>query len=329
MAPLPPGVVSSGVAATAAGAAGGIKSSSPDPLLESASQMVYQLLHASRMYAAIDWCVGVFKTPTGADTVVVSNEGAGYIPAGVFIPRTARMLFADAGLDNAFQQRWFAWANPAETMVAYAALRGELNPNIELYALAVSTDNGGSALAAMHAGIRHYEDCSLMLSPIPADQSPPPLDEARMHRLETVDRAEYAKLTDPNVPVVHHLPDAWRNTDAGVRVALARASGLLGLSVPPVIRHVLAALDAGESVTDEQWTELAMVKLNTCLDSAAQRPGMLADSDGASPYARAYHSLARAAEALLMWRGDPACAEIAYLITQIMKEAQLWPSLSV
>ena len=327
MAPLPPGVVASGVGATAVGAAGGVRSSSSDPLLNSASQLVYQLLHASRVYACIDWCVGVFKTPSGAETVVVSNEGAGYIPPGVFIPRTARVLFADHGLDNAFQARWFAWVNPAETMVAYAGLRAALDPNVELYALAVSTDNGGSALSARHAGVRHFEDCSLMLSPIPETAPPAPLDETRMHRLETIDRAEYARLANPNVPGTQHRPAARESTDTAVRSALSRASGLLGLSVPPVIRHVASALGNAEPVSNEQWSELAMVKLNLCLDSAGQRPGRLLESDGASTYARAYHNLARAAEVLLMWRGDePAYPEIAYVAGQIMKEGQLWPA---
>lgn len=289
-------------------------------------QTVYQLMHASRIYACIDWCVGVFKTPSGVDTVIVSSEGAGYIPAGVFIPRSARMLYSDPGLDNAFQARWFAWANPAETMVAYTALRTQLDPNIELYALAVSTDNGGSALPARRIGVRHYEDCSLMLSPIPPDAPPPPLDETRMHRLETIDRGKYLHLTDPNIPATQHLPMLWQGTDSAVRIALARASTLLGLSVPPVLRHVLATL-AGESVTDEQWTELEMVKLNAVMDSAGQRPGMLADSGGASPYARSYHNLARAAELLLLWRSDePPCPEIAYVAWQIINESQLWPS---
>lgn len=325
VAPLPPGVVASGVGATAAGAAAGVKSSSTDPLLESAVQTVYQLLHASRMYACIDWCVGVFKTPVGVDTVIVSNEGAGYIPAGVFVPRNARMLFADLGLANAFQARWFGWVNPAETMVAYSSLRCELDPNIELFALAVSNDNGGSALPAQRAAVPHYEDCSLMTSPIPDNAPPPPLDESRMHRLETVDRSDYNRLTNPNTPVAQHLPYAGQATDTTVRAALARASGLLGLSVPAVIRHVLSALTDGEGVTEEQWTELEMVKLTLCLDSAAQRPGRLGDSDGPSDYARAYHNLARAAEALLMWRGDePACAEIAYLGWHIKREGLLW-----
>jgi hypothetical protein len=326
VAPLPPGVVASGVGATAVGAAGGIKSTSSDPLLESAVQTVYQLLHASRMYACIDWCVGVFKTPMGIDTVVVSNEGLGYIPAGVFVPRSARMLFADPGLPSAFLARWFGWVNPADPVVAYAALRGELDPNIELWAVAVSTDNGGSALPAQRAAVQHYEQCSLMTSSIPDNAPAAALDETRMHRLETVDGSNYNRLTNPNTPVSQHLSYAHEATETAVRTALARASGLLGLSVPAVIRHVVSALADGEPVTDEQWNELETVKLTLCLDSAAQRPGRLADSDGPSDYARAYHNLARAAETLLMWRGvEPACAEIAYVAWHIAREGQLWP----
>jgi hypothetical protein len=322
VAPLPPGVVGSGVGAAAAGAGIGVRSSAPDPLLEGASRLVYELMHASRLYAAIDWCVGVFKTPSGPQTVVVSSEGAGYIPPGVFLPRSVRLLFSDPGLSDAFRARWFAWVNPAQTMLAFAATFTELDPNIELYAVAVSTDHGGSALPARDAGVPHYEDCSLLVSPIPADAPAPNLDANRMHRLEALDRAEYARLT--------RTPDrseSWTTTETAVRVALSRASALLGFSVPPAIRQISQVLGNGEAVTDEHWSDLELVRVNAILDSASQRPGRMLDSVGASPYARAYHNLARLAELLALWRGnDPQHAEIAYTAAQITTEARLWPA---
>ncbi|ORA29863.1 hypothetical protein BST20_27820 [Mycobacterium branderi] len=322
-APLPPGVVASGVGATAAGAGVGLRSNAPDPLLEEASSLVYELMHASRVYGCIDWCVGVFKTPSGTQKVIVSNEGVGYIPPGVFVPRSAQMLFSDAGLPSSFRARWFAWVNPAQTMLAYAELCAESNPNIELYALAVSTDHGGSAIPAREAGIRHYEDCSLAVSPIDADSSPPSLDESRMHRLETLDRAEYVRLTSVSRP---DRSMVWPLTESVVRSVLVRASGLLGLSVPPVIRQVATALSESQPITDEQWDELEVAGRDATFDSASQRPGRV-NNDMASPYARAYYSLARAAELLLMWRGsEPEYAEIAYVARQISVEAQLWPS---
>lgn len=323
--PLPAGVVASGVGATAAGAAAGARSSAPDPLLQSASQLVYELMHASRMYGCVDWCVGVFKTPSGAQTVLVSSEGASYIPAGVFVPRSARMLVADPGVSSSFHARWFGWVNPAQTMLAYAGLCTGHDPNIELWAIAVSTDHGGSVAPARDAGVRHYEDCSLLVSPIKADAPPAPLDETRMHRLETLDRGEYVRLTG----IAGVAPDRSQvrsTTQTAVRTAVARASSLLGFSVPPVIRHMTSALDLREAVSDEQWGELGVVRLNAALDSASQRPGRMPGDAGPSPYARAHHNLARTAELLALWRGDaPEYAEIAYTARQIMREAELWP----
>jgi hypothetical protein len=327
VAPLPPGVVASGVGAAAAGAGLGVRSTAPDPLLQSASALVYQLMHASRLYAAIDWCVGVFKTPSGIETVVVSSEGCGFIPAGVVIPRSARMLFSDPNVGNGFRSRWFSWVNPAQTMLAYAASITEGNPNVELWALAVSTDNGGSAIPARDAGVRHYEDCSLMISPIPADAPAATLDQLHVHRLETIDRPAYTRLTEASGQVGMDRFEMWAKTLGPVRTALSRASNLLGFSVPPVIRHVTSALGNGEPVTDEQWNDLELARLNATLDSASQRPGRTLDSDGVTSYGRAYHNLARTAELLGMWRGaQPPAAEIAYTARQITDEAALWPT---
>jgi hypothetical protein len=326
IAPLPPGVLASGVGATAAGAGLGIRSSAPDPLLESASVVVYQLMHASRIYSAIDWCAGVFKTSSGTETVVVSSEGAGFIPSGVFVPRSARMLFSDPHLSNGFRARWFAWVNPAQTMLAYAALCSQHDPNVELWALAVSTDHGGSAAPARDAGVRHYEDCSLLVSPIAADAPAASLDETHVHRLETLDRGEYARVIGATGQGAPDYSEALATTLAAVRLAMARASNLLGFSVPPVIRHVASALANGEPVTGEQWNELELARLNATLDSASQRPGRMLDNSGVTPYARAHHNLARSAELLGMWREDnPPHAEIYYTARQITTEASLWP----
>jgi hypothetical protein len=325
VAPLPPGVAGSGVGGAAAGAYAGMKSNNPDPLLQTASQLVYQLMHASLVYGCVDWCVGIFKTGYGIDTVIVSNEGAGYIPPGVFVPRSTRNLFSDNGLTAAFRARWFGWVNPAQTMLAYSSLIGEYDPNLELYALAVSTDHGGSALPARDAGVPHYEDCSLLTSPIRSEAEPMPLDEMHVHRLQTVDAAEYARLVQMTVPEAQQRDASWATTREAVQTALSRASGLLGLEVPPVIRHVLTALDRREPVSDEQWDELEFARFNATLDSASQRAGRRAD-EMISPHTRACHNLARVAELLRMWRHGPNYCDIAYEAGQIAIEARLWPS---
>lgn len=321
VAALPPGVVGSGVGAGAGATTEAVRSSLPDPLLESASQLVYQLVHASRVHGLfLDWCVGVFRTRSRVQMVIVNSEGAGCIPRGVFVPRAARMLFADPGLSPGFRARWFSWANPAETMLAFANWASE---HVDLWALAVSTANGGSSAPARAAGVQHFEDCAVISSPISVDDPVMPLDEAHMHRLETLDRHLYARLTG----VEGRRPDpseAWLTTAAAAHEALGRACSLPDLLVPPVIREVLDLIGRGLQVAGERWEALRCAGYEASGMGAGLRPGRMLDDDAASPRVLAYHDLSRLIELLLLWDLDndvdgPSMKypEIAYLARQI------------
>lgn len=323
---LPPGVVASNVGAAAGGAAAGAYAYGPDPLLDQASALVYELMHASRVYGCIDWCVGVFKTPSGPQSWVVSSEGSGYIPPGVFLPNSAHLVFSDPGLDSAFHARWFGWVNPAQTMLAYAQQCMANNPNVELWALAVSTDYGGAAAPVVEAGLRRVENCSLAMSPIKAETVAAALDESRIHRLETIDRLEYGRLTSG---VTVDRSQLWALSVAAVRTALVRASELLGFEVPPVVRQVATAMETGSPVSDELWLELELAMRSAILDSGGARPGRLLSDAGPSAYARCSHNVARAAELLWGWRGGvPDYVEIAYNARHIAKEAELWSTVA-
>jgi hypothetical protein len=325
-APMSPGMLTtSGVAATGTGAAI-VSSQSKDPLLDSAVRQAYELLHASRMSPGVHWCVAIFKTGQGNQTVITSNDGAGYIPPGVFLPTTARLLFADALLDNDFQARWFGWVNPSETMVAYAAHRSVLDPNFDLYALAATTDPGGSSvLPARRAGVPHYQDCDSTQSPVQPDDPVPELDETRLHRLAVIDSAAYAQLknaTDDN------RRTAWDATGAAVGMAMASAELML-IEVDPAIRGVFGALAAGTPITTEQWT--ALERLQRDRRSLWMRPGYIEmeppTARALTTLYRAQHNVDRAVEALALWHSDsPDYADIVYAAQQVSKEAQLWPT---
>lgn len=330
VAPLPPGVVGSGVGASAGAATEGVRSSRPDPLLESASQLVYQLLHASQKskYLFMDWCVGVFRTQSGVETVVVNSDGAGYIPAGVFVPRSARMLFADSSLSPAFRARWFSWANPAETMLAYAGLATKNSPGVELWALAVSTSYGGSSVPARAASVSHFEDCPVDLSPIKETDPPMPLDESHMHRLETVDRALYARLLGFGDGPLPDPSEAWRMTQEAAEAALGRAGAVRDLAVAPVIREILGTLRSGVPVKQERWVALEGAYFEAVGMGTSLRPGLI-NRDGASPHVLAYFDLSRLIEILLLWSLDDETGgrgikypEIAYLTRQIVDHGQ-------
>lgn len=323
---LPPGVVASGVAATAAGAVAGAQSGAPDPLLNQAVELLHELMHASRVYGCIDWCVGMFKTPSGPKACVVSNEGSGFIPPGVFLPKSAEFVFSDGLLERDFHARWFGWVNPAQTMLAYAHQCMQINPNVELWALAVSTNHGGNAAPARDAGLLHVQNCRLEELATTAEVPPPGLDETRIHRLQTIDPAEYGLLTAGGTVDRSRL---WALTVAAVRTALSRASELLGFQVPPAIRQVATAIENGEPVSEQLWTELDLAMRAAILDSSGQRPGRLPGDVGPSAYARCFHNVARAAELLSWWRGTtPDYVEIAYTARHIAKEAELWPTMA-
>lgn len=317
---MPPGVVGSGVGGGAGAATEGVRAALPDPLLEEASQLLYRLLGDSSTYPFMDWCVGVFRQASGVKTVIVNSEGAGFIPLNVFVPREARMLFADPGLPEEFRSRWFGWANPAETMLAFAQWAGE---HVDLFALAVSTDQGGSSVPARAAGVLHVEDCARAVLPPKTSSTTKPLAGEQMHRLETLDPASYARLTGVDDGRRPDQSEAWRTTTAAAHVALSRAGMIPDLSVPSVIREVLDRIGRGLKVSAESWNALGAASMVAATTSAGLRPGWSGVVEIASPHALVHHDLTRLMELLLLWnlnsadRRDIPYADIAYLARQI------------
>ena len=94
----------------------------------------------------IEWAVGVFRSEAGGATecVVTSNEGFGFIPWGVFLPRSARLMSADMLADNGFREHWFGCEDPAQVMIEYAKLRAQRGSH--LVALAVTQDSAQSRI---------------------------------------------------------------------------------------------------------------------------------------------------------------------------------------
>ncbi|MDT5090727.1 MAG: hypothetical protein QOH60_90 [Mycobacterium sp.] len=318
-------LASSGVAATGTGAAV-VSSQTKEPRLDAAVRLAYELLHASRMYPGVHWCVAVFKSGKGYETVITSNDGAGYVPPGVFIPNSARLLFADRLLDNTFQAKWFGWVNPTETMVAYAAHRSALDPNFDLYAVAATTDPGGSSvLPARRAGVPHYQDCDSTRSPLQPDDPIPDLEPLRVHRLAATDTAAYAE-TKGVTPEARQT--AWEATASAVGMAMAGAESML-TDVHPAVREVVGALAAGTPITDSQWATLDVLQRER--RSLWMRPGYIemepSTKAAVTALYRVHHNIDRAIEALTLWRPDPPdYADIVYAANQVTKETELWPT---
>ena len=70
-----------------------------------ARSVVADLVAASSVvHPGLQSAIGVGRGPSGLpDLWITTNEGAGYIPAGVFVPRTMPLA---AGFDPEFDARW-------------------------------------------------------------------------------------------------------------------------------------------------------------------------------------------------------------------------------
>ena len=107
-------------------AAGAVGRERPQPSVDvlAATRLAWELARAGdlRNYL-LDWAVGKFRSSSGSETVVISNDGSGYVPDGVYLPRDVRLLVADPLVEQEFRDYWFGWQDPARVLVAYAGLR--------------------------------------------------------------------------------------------------------------------------------------------------------------------------------------------------------------
>ncbi len=295
-----------------------------DPVLAGAARLVYELVHGSRFYPGLDWCVGVFASEGGTfETVVTSNEGAGYVPAGVFLPRAARLLFADPLVDSAFRQRWFGWSNPVDTMVAYAGLRRGEDAKLPLYALAASSLMDATTLSAADvAGVEHTQLCSAFSSPLRGETLDQVLDPKHVHRLHLWDTELLAWLEDPDRSEGEVTQRCEQLTTAAWAAVSARL-GTSGLIVPDAGAAVFNQLTYGDVVSDRWWVELWAATEEAQSLSGAVRP--VEDSPVSVEMYQQRHDLARLLECLYWWRpiagveqdASIRFSEIAYCARQI------------
>ena len=114
-----------------------------------AKELAWKLQHAAQVVGyPIEWAVGVFRSPSGMETVITSNDGASFIPAGVFVPRSVRVLAADPLVDDHFRQLWFGWADPARVLIEYAHLRADMGWRL----VAAATTGHGECAARCRSG---------------------------------------------------------------------------------------------------------------------------------------------------------------------------------
>ncbi|MDO3042037.1 hypothetical protein [Mycobacteroides abscessus] len=311
-----------GLLGAAQGTAGKRAGDAPrDPLLADAVQLVFRLMHASRYYPALDWCVAVFRSEGVTETVVTSNEGAGYIPVGVFLPRSARHLFSDPLVGGDFQDQWFGYTDPVATMMAYAELRRGEDGALPVHALAASSLMGGALAVAEEAGVEHLHLCDRSESPYEGSNVDFVLDELHMHRLGVV---------DPQLSSWMHaddrtLAEITARADELSTKAFHATSARLGSSqimIPVIGAAVFNQLSNGEVVDDSLWDELFSEMRLAQATSGAARP--VAEGGLGVEVYRCRHDIVRLLEMLYWWRpaGDGNAAGESIYFTELAYSAE-------
>lgn len=306
VAPSPSGAaVNSGATLVPAAVVSSAMSARPQQLLtedaQSAAALAWQLQHACRMVSfPMDWAVGIFRSSEGSETVVMSSEGSGYIPAGVYVPRGVRLLAADVSAD--FRRTWFGWRDPAEVMVEYA--RGRQAGGWRLAAAATT----GPIDQFRDFGTEYADQCTFERSPLTLEDPIPVLDSMHAHRLQMENADLYDRLTRLTGAEQVYV-DRVMVPVAGEMVEAARS-----LEHPVELTRAWATVTGGGELTSEQWAQYAQVTSTEFLTAQVLRPEAVgAPEEWKAAVYRDAWTVCRTLEVVAGWASRPLpVADMAY-----------------
>lgn len=274
-----------------------------------ARELVWKLQHASYMAGSFftGWAVGVFRSPSGTETVITSNDGAGYIPAGMFVPRSARVLSTDPLLDDEFRELWFGWADPARVLVGYAQLRAEWGWRLVAGASTLPTP------ALRDAGVEHPPACTREANPLLQQGlqiHAPVLDDMHVHRLAVLWPEVYPRL----LRIMDAEPLCQDRIVSAVSADLiaAATTQAAAVEIPDALRHIWAARGGDREPSTQQWAkydeEAQTFNGVTAMSKPAFATGGAGHPDDSSQEManyRAHWRVARTAELIGGWATRP------------------------
>ncbi|SBS79596.1 putative methyl-accepting chemotaxis sensory transducer [uncultured Mycobacterium sp.] len=258
--------------------------------LENARTVVADLVAASSVvFPGLEWAVAVARGSMGVpDLWVCNNEGACFIPAGVYLSRNMPVA---AHLDTDFDDRWYGWFNPAERVVRAVRAMG--------YAVSAVATNW---LTASDFVDEATPDVALGVAPSSSAQEAlaGSLTRDRSHRLETLNSGLYRELAADE--------DA---AEAYARYLIQHA--VFGGPELSSTAQAVGRLVVGRQWPPEaQWDALQAEYTTDNLMTGSQRPGLLGVEDPHQLVTyREQFQRCRRVETLLCWR-EESPADVAY-----------------
>lgn len=212
-----------------------------------ARSLLSSLLAAAESTAlGVSWAVSVMRHSGGVSAFVTSNEGRGWLPAGVFLPRELSTPWTWSVSEQA---PWEGLADPARILVEFAAAWGV---------------KSGAGLSALVSSEPIDADMLRQLGDIAAEgsvQAAPTMDySAPASGLE--DRLGLVGAPRLLDQVAGVRPERLRGrclelaVDAHIRVAKMNAGNPATLGAPALRERILGAMQHGRPVVAEWWEEL-------------------------------------------------------------------------
>jgi hypothetical protein len=260
--------------------------------LESARAAVADLAAASSAVdPGLQWAVVVARGASGMPEMwVTTNEGAGYIPRDVYVPRAMPLA---AGLDPDFDARWFGWSNPADTALRAVQARGDA-----VSAIATTWPQESEEVRAATEDVA----IGVAASGGPAEAGASTLTRGRSHRLETVDPALYHELSLAERPAV----------DAYVRQITQQVAFNAGPELSATAQSVARTLLSARWPSEAEWKALRAEYDSARLMAGSQHPGLMGIEESTQLLTyRSDFASCRRIETLLCWDNGSA-ADIAY-----------------
>ena len=258
--------------------------------LENARTAVADLVAASSVvFPGLEWAVAVARGSTGVpDLWVCNNEGACFIPAGVYLSRSMPVA---AHFDTDFDDRWYGWSNPAERVV-----RAVREMGYAVSAVATSWPNASDFVDEA------TQDVAIGVAPssLAPEALAGSLTRDRSHRLETLNPGLYRELAADE--------DA---AEAYARYLIQHA--VFGDPEMSSTAQAVGRLVVGRQwPTEAQWDALQAEYTDANLMTGSQRPGLLGveEPHQLMTYRKKFQRCRRV-ETLLCWR-EESPADVAY-----------------
>ncbi|WP_280359449.1 type VII secretion target [Nocardia otitidiscaviarum] len=218
----------------------------PDDDLVLARTLLGGILSAVRTSAlGLHWAVSVLRGPGGAMVLVTSNEGRGWLPAGVFVPQGTTLPWSVAGAETA----WEGISDPARVLAEFSLTIGAAS-GARLTALVSS--------AEIDSGLRQrFGDVSMQSAVPPSDEV-----DLSVHTPDTVDRLALTGLPQLQDKVAGVPDDKLRDhclglaIDAHSRVGQTSAPTPEAAAVRRLRTKILDQLREGAEVPRDWWDEL-------------------------------------------------------------------------